>query len=167
MQLRRFHRQAILAVALVGLSWSAPASAHAQISKVDGRAAECAPSFFSIEYLRAFCKKPICPTCKTRYCPLDAMPNYGYSSPRWHPFPGTTPAYTPKKKDIGISSPPPAPPPEAGATRLPATPAEPMVRPTAPTQAVRVPEFPSFPIAPGSKASVGPDIKPIDIDDPH
>jgi hypothetical protein len=98
------------------------------------------------------------------------MPNYGYSAPRWHPFPGTTPSYTPKKKDIGISTPAPAPPaePEAGVSRIPLIPSRnKMANSALATEESRPRDVPSFPISPVAKASVGPDIRPIDVDEPR
>ncbi len=115
-----------LGILAFGLCWTLPGQAHAQIGKVDGRNVESAPcwSFLPKFDFHSICLHGLCPSCKRRYCPLDAMPNYGYSAPRWHAFPGTNPNYSPKKKDVGISVPgalPTTEPTKNGASLRPPT----------------------------------------------
>jgi hypothetical protein len=94
------------------------------------------------------------------------MPNYGYTVPKWHAFPGTNPNYTPKKKDVGISGTPSIPIPEPttnGTSKAPKA-----DRPAESTLGSRgvgpVRDFPSFPISPTSAPNGSPDSKSEDGD---
>jgi hypothetical protein len=160
----------LLAGAAVALGSPLLGNSHAQIGKVDGREAPCSPmpsisNLIPRFDLHSLCSKPLCPGCKRRYCPLDSYVNYGYHSPRWSPFPGTTPSYTPKKKDVGIST-PVAPPPEPETTGMLAPPPPawpvPVEPPLAPTSAESIPaaDVSVIPITLPTKPVIIPDIKP-------
>src|SRR5262245_49251427 len=99
--------------------------------------------------------RPLCPTCKRNYCPLDVLADdYGYRPPNWHVFPGTTASYTPQRRDIGISA-EPSPGPDKKGASLPVAPTStPLALDAAPPRELPVipKDAPSFPIAPATKA---------------
>jgi hypothetical protein len=147
-----------LAALITTLVWAVPA--QAQISKVDCRdqGGSGLPAIFPRVDWHDLLGHGICPSCKRNYCPLYMLgENYGYTPPRWHPFPGTTPTYTPKRRDIGISE-PAAAPPAAGAA-LPPAPAGPPAVPNADLAEAppRARDVPSFPISPAGKSAAPPD----------
>jgi hypothetical protein len=137
--------------------WSSAApEARAQIGKVDGRHVQPSASVWSIFSFQGLCGRPLCPPCKRRYCDINTLPGYGYSNPRWYAFPGTTPTYTPKKKDIGISAPAPEPAP----TETPTGDSRTTPNPDVGTQVrdLTVPrDDPSFPISATPSPANSPD----------